>query len=105
MARQAATSRKAAAPKPAPVPRVAKAAALRPAKTTPAAATKALAAKFDGLSADQKVAHLLAERDALQARIARLEADLARQREKQAQVADRVAWALDSLRDVLGERA
>jgi chorismate mutase len=87
MARQAATTRKAVAPKVTPGPRASKA-----------------AAKFDTLSADQKVAHLLAERDALMARVARLEADLSRQRKTQAQVADRVAWALDSLRDILGER-
>jgi hypothetical protein len=106
MARQAATSRKAAPAKAAAEPR----ASSSPSKSSKAASTKtsaakagaagskAAAAKFDSLSVEQKVAFLLAERDLLRARIAELEA-------KQARAADRVAWALDSLRDVLGEQA
>lgn len=104
MARQAATSRKAAAEKAVPAARAAKAAP-RAGKAAAKSAAKFDGPKLDGLSVEQKVAHLLAERDALLARITRLEADLADQRAKQARAADRVAWALDSLRDILGERS
>jgi hypothetical protein len=90
MARQAATTRKPAGAKASSAARPAP----RPAK----------APKLESLSSEQQVLQLRQEQEHLIARIASLEADVARLRAKQTAVADRVAWALDSLRDVLAER-
>lgn len=67
--------------------------------------TSARKLDLDGLSAEQKIALLLRERekmvtqlDAVQAKIATLEA-------RDAQLADRIAWALDTLNDLLRDNS
>ena len=102
MARRAAT-RASAAPATGARTAAVKASPGRAAK--PTTASRKTAARFDrsppkleGHSLEKQVAMLLADRQAL---IAALEASEARA----AEVADRIAWALDTLEDLLGRRA
>lgn len=89
MARQAATTRK-------PVP---------PKAVTPPRARKGQRLRLEGLSTEQQVARLLADREDLVARVTDLERQLEQHRQRQSEVADRLAWALDNLRDLLSSRA
>jgi hypothetical protein len=74
------------------------------AKAATPRAEKSALGRLDGLSPEQKVARLLEEREALVARVRELEAELRRQTAKHADVADRIAWALDTLKDLIATK-
>jgi hypothetical protein len=56
---------------------------------------------LDGMSADQKVTALLRDRDKLVARLHGAEARVAAMEAREEQLSDRIAWALDTLNDLL----
>jgi hypothetical protein len=85
--------------------RPATAARKRPAaKATVPRASKMALARLDGLSSDQKVVRLMDDRERLAVRVRDLEAELALRKARHAEVADRVAWALDLLKDVMAAK-
>jgi chromosome segregation ATPase len=53
----------------------------------------------------QRLAAVERERDALREELERCEAHMRRLEENQLQVRDRIAWALDSLHDILDKKA
>jgi hypothetical protein len=61
--------------------------------------------QFDGLSDTQKVAILLKEREQLKGAVDALQSRLLATEARKAQLADRIAWALDTLNDLLRDKA
>jgi adenylosuccinate synthase len=74
-------------------------------KASTARGGKTALSRLDGLSSEQKIARLLDEREKLTARVMELEAEIVRQKAKHAEVADRIAWTLDLLKDVMASKA
>ena len=93
MARQAATARpkgKAAAPR------------MAARRTSPGQARPQ--PDLSGLSPDRQIAVLKKDRDALAAALVVAETRIAALEARQNEVADRIAWALDTLRDLMQNR-
>ena len=59
--------------------------------------------ELDGLSADQKIVVLLRDRDKLLGQLAASQAKILALEAREDQLADRIAWALDTLNDLLRE--
>jgi hypothetical protein len=57
-----------------------------------------------GMPAERQIAILKKDREALLAALTAAEARVEALTARQAEVADRVAWALDTLRDLIGDR-
>lgn len=70
-------------------------------KAAPSRGRKPARVVLDDMTTEQKLRHLLAERETLLTRIASLEAEVARCHSRQAEVADRLTWALDGLKEIL----
>ncbi len=70
-------------------------------KAAPRAATLVSKPNLEGITADQKVSALLRDRDKLVARLQAAEARVAELEARQEDLTDRIAWALDTLKDLL----
>ncbi len=98
MARRA--TRQVEKPAPRAVPQLARSKTAKPTKTVGAAkSTDALS--LDGLSADQKLAALLRDREKLLTRLQAAQARVAALEAREEQLADRISWALDTLNDLM----
>ncbi len=77
----------------------------KPVKAAPKSPLKTLKSivkpNIDGMSSDRKVAALLRDRENLVARILAAEARVADMEAREEQLSDRIAWALDTLNDLL----
>ena len=75
--------------------------AVRAAKVSPLRSARKL--DLDGMSAEQKVAVLLREREKLLGQLEAASARVASMEARDEQLIDRITWALDTLADLLGE--
>ena len=75
----------------------------RPNKAATSRGTSSPKLDLDGLSAEQKVAILLRERDKLITQLEAVQAKALALEARDAQLVDRIAWALDTLNDLLRE--
>ena len=77
--------------------------AVRAAKVSAPRSTHPRKLDLDGMSAEQKVAVLLREREKLLGQLEAASARVASMEARDEQLIDRITWALDTLADLLGE--
>ena len=91
------------ATKPALAPPLRSKVVARPAKKSGAAVAAVRKLELEGLSAEQKVTALLRDRDKLLLLLAATQARVVALEAREAKLTDRIAWALDTLNDLLRE--